>query len=46
MLTRPRPPERLLGGDGATAARPFEPAPDLREWAYASFISEDALLLN
>jgi len=46
MLTRPRPPERLLGNEGAATIRPFEPAPDLRDWAYASFIAEDAVLLN
>lgn len=46
MLTRPRPPERLLGDEGSVTIRPFEPAPDLRDWAYASFINEDAILLN
>ncbi|MGV7034858.1 putative metallopeptidase [Methylobacterium symbioticum] len=46
MLTRPRPPERLLGQDGADTAIPFEPAPDLEAWARATFIDEDAVLLN
>ena len=46
MLTRPRPPERLLGQDGADTAIPFEPAPELDAWARATFIDEDAALLN
>jgi hypothetical protein len=45
-LARPRPPERLLGQDGADTVRPFEPAPELDVWARATFIAEDALLLN
>jgi len=45
-LARPRPPERLLGQDGADTVRPFESAPELEAWARATFISEDAPLLN
>lgn len=45
-LARPRPPERLLGQEGALTALPFEPAPELEAWARAAFISEDAVLLN
>lgn len=45
-LVRPRPPERLLGGDGATTVRPFEPAPELEAWARATFIEEGAPLEN
>jgi hypothetical protein len=46
MLTRPRPPERLLGQDGALTAYPVEPAHDLEAWMRATFINEDAPLLN
>lgn len=46
MLSRPRPPERLLGAAGAITAIPFEPAQDLEAWARATFIDEEALLLN
>lgn len=45
-LARPRPPERLLGQEGALTALPFEPAPELEIWARAAFINEDAVLLN
>lgn len=43
MLARPRPPEHLAAGN---TERPFEPAPELCDWAYATFINEDALLMN
>lgn len=46
MLARPRPPERLLGQDGSCTPTPFEPAPELEAWARATFIAEDAPLLN
>lgn len=45
-LARPRPPARLLGTDGLTTPAPFEPAPELDAWARATFIEEDAPLLN
>lgn len=46
MLTRPRPPERLLGQEGALIAYPVEPAHELEVWMRATFIDEDAPLLN
>ncbi|KAA2237811.1 hypothetical protein F0L46_08375 [Salinarimonas soli] len=46
MGTRPRPPEDLLGAEGALTGRPFRPAPELAAWAHATFIAEDAPLLN
>lgn len=44
MLSRPRPPDSLV--DGAAADPAFIPAPEVWEWAKASFIVEDAPLLN
>lgn len=46
MLTRPRPPERLLGQDGADTASPVEPAHDLHDWLRATFVDDGAPLLN
>lgn len=46
VLARPRPPERLVGQEGALTARPVEPALDLMAWMRAAFIDEDAPLLN
>ena len=45
-LIRPRPPERLLGHEGATTETPVEPALDLTAWMRATFIDEEAPLLN
>jgi hypothetical protein len=41
VIPRPFPPEHLHGGFGR-----FEPAPDVLRWARATFIMEDAPLLN
>lgn len=46
MLTRPRPPEHLLGDDGAVTPTPVEPAHELHDWLRATFIDEGAPLLN
>ncbi|TXN38986.1 hypothetical protein FV232_00905 [Methylobacterium sp. WL30] len=46
MLTRPRPPTDLLGQAGADTANPVAPAVDLEAWMRATFIDEDAPLLN
>jgi hypothetical protein len=46
MLIRPRPPEDLLGGEGAVTETPVRPAPDLLDWMRATFIDQDALLVN
>lgn len=46
MLSRPRPPESLLGAEGAITLTPVEPAHDLEAWARATFIDEGAPLLN
>lgn len=45
-LVRPRPPEDLLGADGAVTATPIRPALDLEAWARATFIDEDGALAN
>ena len=45
-LRRPRPPAHLLGTQGELTATPFVPAPDLEAWARATFVEEDAPLLN
>lgn len=42
LATRPMPPEYMLEDTGIR----FEPAPDLIEWARASFIDEFADLMN
>ena len=42
VLTRPRPPQFLLDGEG----EPFIPAPEVGAWARAAFIDEDAALVN
>lgn len=42
---RPRPPEELLGLEGALAPM-FAPAVDLRGWAFRTFIKPDAPLYN
>lgn len=41
-MDRPQPPEGLF----ASVTGTFMPSPDLREWAYDTFIAEDAPLLN
>ena len=46
MLARPRPPERLLGQEGAFTLVPVEPAAELEAWARPTFIDEDAPLVN
>ncbi|GLS44376.1 putative metallopeptidase [Methylobacterium brachythecii] len=46
MLSRPRPPEHLLGQEGTVTPTPFVPAPELEAWARATFIDDDAPLLN
>jgi hypothetical protein len=46
MLERPLPPERLLGDEGAMTLTPVEPAHEVWAWAKATFIDEDAPLLN
>lgn len=45
-MIRPRPPAELLGIEGALDQSTFIPAPDLLEWARATFIEEDAPLAN
>lgn len=45
-MQRPRPPAHLLGSEGELTPTPFAPAPELEAWARATFIEEDALLLN
>lgn len=45
-MERPRPPERLLGMNGFTTDRPVEPAHDVMTWMRATFIDEDAPLVN
>ncbi|MBY0258555.1 putative metallopeptidase [Methylobacterium sp.] len=46
MVVRPRPPEDLLGAEGAITETPVRPAHDLLAWMRATFIDEDAPLLN
>ena len=46
MATRPRPPQHLLDAEAALDGRSFVPAPDLVEWAVATFIAEGASLEN
>jgi len=46
MLIRPRPPESLLGQDGYDTLTPVQPAHELHDWMRATFIDEDASLLN
>ena len=46
MLVRPRPPEDLLGAEGAITETPVRPDHDLLTWMRATFIDEDAPLLN
>ena len=46
MLARPRPPEDLLGSEGALTLQPVRPDHDLVAWMRATFIDEDAPLLN
>lgn len=43
--TRPRPPERLLGSEGFFT-HAVAPAPELHDWARATFIDEAAPLVN
>jgi hypothetical protein len=44
-MSRPRPPEQLLGVEGALAPA-FAPAPDLLDWMLATFVEEGAPLWN
>jgi len=45
VLIRPQPPIELTGVEGALAPK-FAPAPDLLEWAQASFVDEGAETAN
>ncbi len=45
-MQRPRPPRHLLDVDGADFDHPCVPALDLEAWIRATFIDEDAPLLN
>lgn len=40
------PPLRLLGGDGAVADEPFQPALELEVWARETFIASTGILAN
>lgn len=46
MKVRPAPPEELIGVAGAIADSPFKPAPELRDWAAATFLREESPLYN
>lgn len=45
-LNRPRPPEHLFSIENVLDGLQFVPAPDLVEWAFATFINEGAPLEN
>lgn len=45
-LNRPRPPEHLFSIEGVLEGPRFVPAPDLVDWAYATFIDDGAPLEN